>query len=75
MEYAKDEIFHIRYNTKLNRLQTKEERWTSTLYKKIKKHKLITTVIIAFLLFSIINIVMINIFIEKLGQAQFYNII
>ena len=29
MEYAKDEIFQIRYNTKLNRLQIGSESWTS----------------------------------------------
>ena len=38
MEYAKDEVFKIRYNTKLNRLQIKEENWTSKLLKQIKAH-------------------------------------
>ena len=57
MEYAKDEVFKIRYNTKLNRLQIKEENWTSKLLKQIKAHKFLTTVIIVFLLFSIINII------------------
>ena len=41
MEYAKDEIFQIRYNTKLDRLEMKGESWTSRLSKKIKRHKLI----------------------------------
>ena len=59
MEYAKDEFFKIRYNTKLNRLQIRKETWTSRLFEKIKTHKLITTVILTFLLFSIINIIMI----------------
>ena len=66
MEYAKDEIFQIRYNTKLNRLQIKEERWTSKLYKKIKRHKFITAITTIFLLFSTINIVMINTFMQIL---------
>ena len=66
MEYAKDEIFKIRYNTKLNRLQMKKENWTSKIYQMIKSHKFITTVIIVFLLLSVINIIMINSFIKIL---------
>ena len=66
MEYAKDEIFKIRYNTKLNRLQMKKENWTSKIYQIIKSHKFITTVIIVFLLLSVINIIMINSFIKIL---------
>jgi len=59
MEYAKDEVFQIRYNTNLNRLQIGNERWTSRLLKSIKKHKLITTTVIAFVMFSTANIIMI----------------
>ena len=59
MEYAKDEIFQIRYNTKLNRLEIKEENWTTRLYRKMKTHKLLTTTIIAFTMFATINMVMI----------------
>ena len=66
MEYAKDEIFKIRYNTKLNRLQMKKENWTSKIYQMIKSHKFITTVIFVFLLFSFVNIIMINSFIKIL---------
>ncbi len=66
MEYAKDEVFQIRYNTKLNRLQIKEESWTSKLFRKVKKHKLITTTIIAFIMFSTINLLMIYHFINLL---------
>ena len=66
MEYAKDEIFQIRYNTKLNRLQIGSESWTSKIYKKIKRHKLLTTIIIALITFSTANIIMIYNFIEIL---------
>lgn len=66
MEYAKDEIFKIRYNTNLNRLQIGEEKWTSKLFEKIKKHKLLTTAIIAFVMFSTLNIVMIYSFMKIL---------
>ena len=63
MEYAKDEIFQIRYNTKLNRLQIGNESWTSKIHRKIKKHKLLTTIIVALIMFSIANIIMIYNFI------------
>ncbi len=66
MEYAKDEIFQIRYNTKLNRLEIGEESWTSRLCKKIKRHKLLTTIIIAFAMFSTLNMVMICSFMKIL---------
>lgn len=66
MECAKDEIFQIRYNTKLNRLEIKSESWTSRLYKKIKKHKLLTTTIVAFVMFATLNMVMISSFMKIL---------
>lgn len=66
MEYAKDEVFQIRYHTKLNRLQIKEESWTSKCWKKIRKHKLLTTTIIAFFMFATINMVMIYSFMKML---------
>lgn len=66
MEYAKDDIFQIRYNTKLDRLEMTEESWTSRLYKKVKRHKLLTTTIIAFFMFATINVVMICSFMKIL---------
>ena len=69
MEYAKDEFFKIRYNTKLNRFQMKKEAWTSRICEKIKAHKLITTVILAFLVFSTINIIMICNFMKILQSV------
>jgi len=69
MEYAKDEIFQIRYNTKLNRLEMKGEGWTSKLVKIIKRHKLLTTTVIAFGLFSTINIIMIYSFMNILQNV------
>ena len=69
MEYAKDEVFQIRYNTKLNRLESKEENWTSRLVKKIKSHKLLTSSIIAFLLLATANVVMIGSFIKILQNV------
>ena len=59
MEYAKSEMFNVNYNTKINRIETKKEKWIIILLKKIKKHKFFSTIVIAFISFSIINIVMI----------------
>lgn len=70
MEYAKDEIFQIRYNTKLDRLEMKGESWTSRLSKKIKRHKLITTTIVTFCMFATINIVMICSFMKILQKVS-----
>lgn len=66
MEYAKDEIFQVRYNTKLDRLQIKNDSWTSRIYRKIKNHKLLTTIIISLIIFSTANIIMIYNFINML---------
>lgn len=66
MEYAKDEIFQVRYNTKLNRLEMRGESWTRRLYKKITRHKLLTTTIIAFFMFATLNMVMICSFMKIL---------
>lgn len=69
MEYAKDEVFQIRYNTNLNRLQIGHERWTSRLLKSMKKHKLITTTAIAFFMFSTVNVIMIYNFMKILQSV------
>lgn len=55
MEYAKDEVFNIRYNTVLNRLEIKNERGTSRVLKKIKKHKMISLIITILIMFSCLN--------------------
>ncbi len=59
MEYAKDEVFQIRYNTKLNKIGEIPENWTSKMWEKIKAHKLFTTTIAVLSVFTMINIVMI----------------
>lgn len=55
MEYAKDEVFNIRYNTVLNRLEIKNERGTSRVLKKIKKHKMMSLIITILIMFSCLN--------------------
>ena len=66
MEFAKDEFFEVRYDTKLDRLVIKKPRFRSRLFIAMKKHKLITTVCTAFVMFSTLNIVMIYSFMKIL---------
>ena len=66
MEYTKDVFFKINYNTNFNKIQNEEEKWTSRLLKKIQDHKLLTTVVITFVMFSIVNIIMIYSFMQIL---------
>lgn len=68
MEYANDEVFKIRYNTKMNRLEMRKERWTSKFFKAFKSHKFLSTTIMAVIIFSGINIIMIYNFIEILQK-------
>lgn len=69
MEYAKDEVFQVKYSTGLNRLKGKDETWTSRLAGSIKKHKWITTVMLALLMFATINLIMIGNFIKILQNV------
>ena len=66
MEYANDEIFKIKYNTRVDRLQMKHESWTSRFYKKIKEHKFLSMIVLAFFLFSSINVIIITNFMKLL---------
>ena len=59
MEYAKDEIFNIKYNAKLDKLEVESNSWLNRIWRGIKHHKLITTAMLAFVIFSSINIIMI----------------
>ncbi|MBR6504719.1 MAG: hypothetical protein IKT41_03290 [Clostridia bacterium] len=54
MEYAKDEIFNIRYREDINRLEITKDR-TSKILNILKKNKVITVLVIVAVLISIIN--------------------
>ena len=66
MELAKNHFFEVKYNTKLDKLEIQRESWISKLSKTIKRHKIISTITIAFLMFSTLNIVMIFSFMKIL---------
>ena len=69
MEYAKDEFFQVSYHTNLNRLEMKEESWTSKLWRRVKRHKLLTTTIVAFFVLATLNVVMIFSFMRILQSV------
>lgn len=65
-EYAKDEVFQVKYYTPLNRLEGEKKSWTSRCIQKIKNHKLLTTSVITFLMFAFLNVIMIFNFVRIL---------
>lgn len=66
MEYAKEKWYEVMYNTKLDRLVIRKERYISKIKRFIRTHKFITTVSIAFVIFSTANIIMIYSFMKVL---------
>lgn len=65
-EYAKDEVFQVKYFTPLNRLKGERKSWTSRWIQKMKSHKLLTTSVVAFLMFAILNMILIFSFMKIL---------
>ena len=59
MEFAKDEIFNITYNTKLNRLEIKQKSFISRFNKFLKNHIIFSITIMSFIIFSIIDFLLI----------------
>ena len=66
MEYAKENLFEVRYDTKLDRLVIKKPRFRTKLLRAIKTHKIITTISIAFIMLSTFNFIMIFSFMKIL---------
>ena len=64
MEFTREEFLKVGCN--LNKLNIEQESRTSKLVKKIKRHKFLTTVIIALIIFSSLNIAMIYSFMKVL---------
>lgn len=64
MEYAKDEVFSIRYNEKKDKL---EYSFFRRLIKRILNNKFMTLLITMGILFSIINFTLIYCFFEVLN--------
>ena len=69
MEYTKDLILNIRYDESSNTLRFKAPKWTSTLIKKIKKHKLAVTACAIFLTFVVMDVMLVTNFIHILART------
>ena len=54
MEYAKDEIFNVRYREDINKLEITRDK-TSRILNVLKKNKVITGLVVSAVLISIIN--------------------
>ena len=59
MENVKEKWFEVMYNTRLDKLVLRKPSLRKKLLRKIRKHKFITTVFLAFITFSVLNITMI----------------
>ena len=66
MEYAKRTIFRMDYNERKDIVESEHKKGTSKLKEKILHNRLLATVIMAFVIFSTINIIMIYNFINIL---------
>lgn len=66
MEYTKDLILNICYDERSNTLYLKKVKWTSKFLKKIEKHKMATTISAIFIMFTIMDIVLISNFMHIL---------
>lgn len=69
MECAKEKFFEVMYDTKLDKLIIKKERLISKIKRWIRVHKLMTTVIVSFCMFSLANIIMIFNFMKILQNV------
>ena len=66
MLYANDEIFNIGYNAKLDRLQIKNNKRQNKIKKALHENKIITTLVMLFVMFCFLNSVLIYTFMDLL---------
>ena len=70
MEYTKDLILNIRYDESSNTLHFKAPKWTSKLIQKIKKHKLVVNICVTFIIFVVIDVMLIMNFMHILAETM-----
>ncbi len=61
-----EDVFNIKYNTKLDRLEIQKENKKTRIWKFIQKHKFMSVVFISFLTLSSINFYLIYSFMKIL---------
>lgn len=66
MEGTKEKWYEVVYNTRLDKLVLKRPKLRGKLIRKIRKHKVFTTIVFTAILFSVLNVTMIVSFIKIL---------
>ncbi len=61
-----ENVFNVKYNTKLDRLEIPKEKGEFSLWSFVKKHKFLTIVLVNLLIFSGINFYLIFSFMKIL---------
>lgn len=61
-----ENVFNVKYNTKLDRLEITKERKTTKIFKFVQKHKFISIVSVSFIALSSINFYLIYSFMKIL---------
>lgn len=70
MEYTKDLILNIRYDESSNTLHLKASKWTSKLAEKIRKHRLVVTTLAIFLIFVVMDVMLVTNFMHILAGTM-----
>lgn len=61
-----ENVFNVKYNTKLDRLEMPKERKTTKIFRFVQKHKFISLVSVSFIALSSINFYLIYNFMKVL---------
>ena len=69
MQNTNENILKVDYNTKINHKKTRKN-WTSKLGYKMRNHKIISTTVIALIIFSTLNLIMVYNFMKILQTIQ-----
>ena len=64
-----ENVFNVKYNTKMDRLEIEKERKTNRLYKFIQNHKFISIIFASFFTLSTINFYLIYSFMKILENV------
>lgn len=61
-----ENVFNVKYNTKLDRLEMPKERITNKVFKFIENHKIVSIIFTSFIILSGINFYLIYSFVKIL---------
>lgn len=66
MENIKEKCYEVMYNTRLDKLVLRKTSSIRNLFRKMRKHKFIITIVLTFIMFSMLNIALILNFMKVL---------